>query len=124
MKKHLSIDEVIFIHKNLIDEFGGSHGILDHAGLESAVARPESGYYNSIIEEAAAFMESLAMNHPFIDGNKRIAFFATDIFLRINGYVIQCDNQIAFDFLMGLLKSNTFKYDNLLPWLEEKIEKL
>ena len=69
-------------------------------------------------------MESLAISHLFIDGNKRIAFFATDIFLRINGYVIQCDNQKAFDFLMGLLKTNTFKYDNLLPWLEKKIEEL
>lgn len=124
MKNYLNKDEVVLIHKNLIDEFGGSHGILDSAGLESAVARPKSGYYNNIIEEAAALMESLAINHPFIDGNKRIAFFATDIFLRINGYVIQCDNQAAFDFLMGLLKSNTFKYDNILPWLEEKIEEL
>ena len=123
-KKYLSKDEIIFIHQNLIDEFGGSHGILDFDGLESAVARPQSGYYTNIFEEAAALMESLAMNHPFIDGNKRIAFFATDVFLRINGYSIECDNDVAFDFLMGLLKSSTFKFDNLLPWLKDKIVKL
>ncbi len=124
MKIYLGIDNVILIHKNLIDTFGGSHGILDHAGLESAVLRPQSGYYKNIYEEAAALMESFAMNHPFIDGNKRISFFATDIFLRINGYMILCDNQDAYDFIIGLLKSNQFNFENLLFWLERNVEKL
>ena len=85
MRKYLTADEVIYIQKELIKEFGGSFGIRDRKSLESAVMRPQSGYYKNIIEEASALMESLAMNHCFVDGNKRIAFFATDIFLRMNG---------------------------------------
>ena len=85
MKRYLILDEVIFIQKELINEFGGSHGIRDRKSLEAAVMRPQVGYYKDIYDEAAALMESLAMNHSFIDGNKRVSFFATDIFLRMNG---------------------------------------
>ncbi|HED36770.1 MAG TPA: type II toxin-antitoxin system death-on-curing family toxin, partial [Ignavibacteria bacterium] len=77
MRKYLTNDEVIIIHKNLIDEFGGLHGIRDNNSLESAVMRSQSGYYEDIYEEASALMESLASNHSFVDGNKRISFFAT-----------------------------------------------
>jgi death on curing protein len=80
MKRYLTVEEILFIHQNLIDEFGGSSGLADIARLESAVMRPQNGYYKDIYDEAAALMGSLAMNHPFIDGNKRIAFFSADIF--------------------------------------------
>ena len=92
--------------------------------LEAALMRPQSGYYKNIIEEASALMESLAMNHPFLDGNKRIAFFATDVFLRLNNYFIDCDNKSAYEFFIKLFDSNNFKFDNLLPWLREHIIKL
>jgi death-on-curing protein len=72
-----------------------------------------------LIEEAAAIMESLSNNHPFIDGNKRVAFFVTDDFLRLNGYFIDCDNDTAYSFFIGLYESNSFRFDNLVPWLEE-----
>ena len=84
MKKYLTIEEVLYIHKELINEFGGSQGVYDMNSLDSAVMRSQSGYYKDIFEEASALMESLALNHPFIDGNKRISFFATDVFLRLN----------------------------------------
>jgi death-on-curing protein len=61
----------------LIERFGGSHGLRDQGALESALARPQTGYYLDLIEEAAALWESLSQNHPFIDGNKRIAITAT-----------------------------------------------
>ena len=118
MRKYLSLENILYIHQELIDEFGGASGILDITSLESAVARPQSGYYNDIYEEAAALMESLAINHPFIDGNKRIAFFATDIFLRINGYIIECDNEIAHSHFMALFEENSFNFKNLLSWLK------
>ena len=70
----LSVAEVLAIHHLQIEEYGGSHGIRDRGLLESAVFRPQIGYYNDIREEAAALMESLANNHPFLDGNKRTAF--------------------------------------------------
>jgi death-on-curing protein len=66
-------------------------------------------------------MESLANNHPFLDGNKRIAFFATDIFLRLNDYFINCDNNEAHTFFMNLFDTKSFKYSNLLKWLNKKV---
>jgi death-on-curing protein len=75
MTKYLTTNEVIVIHEYLISEFGGSRGLRDLGSLESALARPSTGYYHNIYEESTALMESLAINHPFIDGNKRIAFF-------------------------------------------------
>ena len=124
MNLYLTIDEIVEIHQTLIAEFGGSPGLRDIRRLESALMRPQSGYYQSIIEEAAALMESLANNHPFIDGNKRIAFFATDIFLRLNDYFIKCDGKEAYSFFMVLFNSNSFNYSNLLKWLRDKINPL
>jgi len=120
MKKYLTKDEVVFIHGNLIDEFGGLHGIRDDNSLESSVMRPQSGYYNNIYEEASALMESLASNHSFIDGNKRISFFAADIFLRLNGYYIECGTEDAYKFYTDNLENNSFHFDNILKWLKEK----
>ena len=124
MRIYLNVDEVILIHDNLIKEFGGSYGIRDKKELASAVMRPRTGYYSDIAEEATALMESLAMNHPFIDGNKRISFFATDVFLRLNGYFIDCDNREAYDFLMNLFVSKKFTFAHLLPWLKDKMKSL
>ncbi|HPG41590.1 MAG TPA: type II toxin-antitoxin system death-on-curing family toxin [bacterium] len=124
MKRYLTVQEILFIHQKLFDEFGGSPGIRDIDNLESAVMRPQSGYYNDIYEEAAALMESLAMNHPFLDGNKRIAFFATDTFLRINGYFISCDNEEAFKFFINLFNTGHFNYPTLVKWLREHVESL
>ena len=78
----LTRDEVLEIHKLLIVCFGGKSGIRDMGLLESDLYRPKTGYYSDIAEMSSALFESLIMNHPFIDGNKRVAFFATDIFLR------------------------------------------
>ena len=122
--KYLSVDEVIIIHEYLIDEFGGASGIRDISALESALARPQSGHYKNVYEESAALMESLAVNHPFIDGNKRISFFATDIFLRLNGFYIDCDSETAHDFFIDLFESNNFKFKYLLPWLKKHIKPL
>ena len=124
MTKYLSTVEVIEIHKILIGAFGGNEALRDFGILESAVARPQTGYYNSLFEEAAALMESLAVNHPFVDGNKRIAFFATDIFLRMNSYFINCDNEEAYSFFMNLFDTNSFKFSFLLEWLNSNINEL
>jgi death on curing protein len=68
-----TIDEAIAVRSRLIAAFGGSLGIRDRGALESALARPPTGYYDDIIQEAAALWESLSQNHPFVDGNKRVA---------------------------------------------------
>ena len=70
---YLTLDDVLGIHQDSIEAFGGSHGIRDVGGLESAAMRPQSGYYADVIAEAAALWESLSQNHPFLDGNKRTA---------------------------------------------------
>jgi death-on-curing protein len=122
--KYLTVNEVIVIHEYLIDEFGGSGGIRDLPALESALARPQTGHYKNIIEESAALMESLAINHPFIDGNKRVSFFIADVFLRLNGYYIDCDSQSAHNFFMELFEFNKFRFKYLLPWLKKHIKLL
>ena len=107
--------EVVTIHSVLIEEFGGTPGIRDQGALASALMRPQLGYYDGLIEEAAALMESLANNQPFVDGNKRVAFFVTDAFLRLNGQYIDCDSLEAFEFFMRLLETESFRYAALLP---------
>ena len=110
------------MHRVLIRVFGGSLGLRDPGALASAIMRPQLGYYESLVEEAAALMESLAMNHPFIDGNKRVAFFVTDDFLRMNGYYIDCEDREAYAFFMNLFDTNTFRFHQLRPWLEEHVK--
>ena len=124
MREFPTIEDVIAIHDDQILQFGGSYGLRDEGGLESALLRPQIGYYDGIIEEAAAMMESLAMNHPFVDGNKRTAFFATDTFLRLNGYYIDCDDLEAHAFFMQLFATNSFRFAQLRDWLEDRVKAL
>ena len=118
------IGEAIAIHDALIREFGGARGIRDEGALATAIMRPQLGYYDSLIEEAAALMESLANNHPFVDGNKRVAFFVSDAFLRLNGYFIDCDSDEAYTFFMGLFEMNSFRFAQLSVWLEGRVKSL
>ena len=113
----LSRDELLEIHARLIARFGGEDGLRDPGLLDSALFRPQTGYYADLAEMAAALFESLIMNHPFVDGNKRIAFFATDVFLRLTGYRLKVSAREAHPFLIGLLEEGQCGYDNLLPWI-------
>ena len=119
----LSVDEVLEIHAALIDRFGGANGLRDKGLLESALYRPQSGYYADLVEMAGALFESLINNYPSFDGNKRVAFFSSDVFLRLNGYKIVVDPKIAYKFLMGLFASNTCDLEHLKPWLRSIIVK-
>lgn len=118
------MDEAVEIHSVLIERFGGPTGIRDLGLLESALYRPQTGYYDNLDEMAAAMFESLIKNHPFVDGNKRVAFFATDVFLRMNGYKFQVEAALAHRFLMSLFDSNTCDIEHLLPWVSESIRKI
>jgi death-on-curing protein len=119
----LSVDEVLAIHERVIEAFGGRGGIRDPGLLESALYRPQTGYYRELTEMAAALFESLLMNHPFVDGNKRAAFFATDVFLRLNGWKLVVDPIAANEFLVGRLEEGSADFDHLLTWLREHLEK-
>jgi len=124
MRRYLTLNEVLVIHEILIHQFGGSEGIRDMNALESAVGRVQTGYYKDIIEESAALIESLAKNHPFIDGNKRIAFFAADVFLRMNGRFIDCDSDDTHRFFMGLFEKKTFRFKELHHWLTKHVNRI
>jgi death-on-curing protein len=119
-----TLEEVIVIHQRLIEEFGGLNGLRDNNSLEAALMRPQLGYYRDLIEEAAALMESLALNHPFIDGNKRVAFFVTDTFLRMNGAYINCDNEETYAYFMKLFENDHFRFAELLQWLRKNVQSL
>jgi death-on-curing protein len=120
----LSLDEVIAIHERLIDKFGGTPGLRDRGLLESALYRPQTGYYEDLTEMAAALFESLISNYAFVDGNKRIAFFTCDIFLRLNGWKLKVDSDNGYAFIVGSLESNKCNYDHLVPWIRQHLEKL
>jgi death-on-curing protein len=112
-----TVAEAIEAYRILIEEFGGSHGLRDKGLLEAAVMRPKCGYYGSLIEEAAALMESLANNHAFIDGNKRVSFVMTDAMLRANGYFIDVEPLAAHKFITESLEKREFRFGVIRDWL-------
>jgi death on curing protein len=114
-----AIEDAIAVHARLIARFGGSLGIRDRGALESALARPQTGYYQDLIQEAAALWESLSQNHPFIDGNKRVAVTVTAAFLRVNGYRLDFDDLEAFSFLIGLYERGAMNFAELETWLRQ-----
>jgi death on curing protein len=117
MTDYLTLAEVLAIHDDQIERYGGSGGLRDLGLLEAALFRPQTGHYADLIEEAAALWESLAQNHPFIDGNKRVAFAATYTFLAINGARITADARSTYDFIAGLYEAGDFSFVHLVPWL-------
>jgi death-on-curing protein len=124
MTEYLTVAEVYAIQSRLIDLFGGLHGIRDKGAVEAAVFRPQTGYYNSLEEEAAALMESLANNHGFVDGDKRVAFAAADTFLRINGLYLNVSAEEGFEFIYGSMDRHEFRFAQILDWIREHIKKL
>lgn len=122
MTDYLTTADALFFHKHLIERYGGAPGIRDVGALESALHRPQTGYYETLIHEAAALCESLVQNHPFVDGNKRVAFAVVDVFLRINGYTITAPSAAIYNHVMKLLRERTFDMEHLVPWLQGIVE--
>jgi death-on-curing protein len=114
---YLTVAEVVAIHHHQIEEYGGEHGLLNQGSLEAAVFRPQNGYYNDLSEEAAALLESLVNNHPFLDGNKRVGFAATHVFLLINGFDLDVSSKAAFGFVMKALAEGKFRFALLREWI-------
>jgi len=122
MADYLTLAEVYRMQYRLIEMFGGVQGVRDKAAVEAAVFRPQTGYYNSLEEEAAALMESLANNHGFLDGNKRIAFTAADVFLRRNGFYIDVEGLAGYAFIAGSMERHEFRFVNILDWIRRHIK--
>lgn len=121
MSEFLTLAEVLAIHQDQIDRYGGSDGLRDIGQLEAALFRPQTGYYADTLEEAAALWESLGQNHPFIDGNKRTAFAAMYTFLAVNAVRIKADAAQTSAFIVGLYDTNNFGFARLLAWLRDSI---
>jgi death on curing protein len=121
MTDYLTLAEALAIHDDQIERYGGSAGVRDLGLLEAGLFRPQTGYYADLIEEVAALWESLAQNHPFIDGNKRAAFACAYTFLAINGARITADPLAAYDFINRRYETNDFNFDTLVVWLGENV---
>jgi len=124
MGEYLTVAEVYRMQDRLIELFGGLHGVRDAGASEAAVFRPQTGYYDSVEEEAAALMESLGMNHGFIDGNKRIAFTASDVFLRRNGFYLDVEAVEGHQFIEGSLERQEFRFGKILAWIQEHLKRI
>ncbi len=124
MTDYLTIADILAIHDDQIERYGGSSGIRDPGQLEAALYRPQTGYYPDIVGEAAALWESLSQNHVFIDGNKRTAFAATYTFLFINGIVITADADETWLFLSKLYERHSIAFETLDAWLRQHTELL
>jgi death-on-curing protein len=114
---YLTIIEVLEIHKDQIARYGGASGVRDMGLLEAALYRPQTGYYEDLVEEAAALWESMAQNHPFVDGNKRTAFATVYTFLAINGAELSANADEVYDFIMQRYETRTFNFEHLKAWL-------
>ncbi|MEW6207935.1 MAG: type II toxin-antitoxin system death-on-curing family toxin [Acidobacteriota bacterium] len=123
-KRYLTKEQIIRIHEELIDRHGGLRGIMDEQLVESVLGRLQSGYYADLIEEAAALMESLGSNHPFFDGNKRVAVTSSFTFLMLNGYDVSLDEDEAFAFITGLFETGQFSFANIEPWIRKNVATL
>lgn len=121
MTDYVALGEALAIHQDQIERYGGSAGVRDRGLLEAALLRPQSGYYASLIEEAAALWESLSQNHPFIDSDKRTAFAVTYTFLAINGARITASAAETETFLLGLYSAGTFDASHLTGWLRDNM---
>jgi death-on-curing protein len=117
MTDYLTLPEVLSIHADLVARYGGRAGLRGPGHLEAALFRAKSAHYVDLIEQAAALWESLAQYHPFIDGNERTAFAATQAFLAINGLRLEATADETYAFIADLYPTNGFSFEVLAPWL-------
>lgn len=123
----IEISEVLQLHRTLVDHFGGAHGVRDLSALESALSRPFQRFdgkdlYESIHEKAAALVESILINHPFIDGNKRTGYGMLRIFLVLHGFEISASTDNKYEFIIDIA-SGALKFEGIVTWLETNTRK-
>jgi death-on-curing protein len=117
-----TVEEVLVLHSLLLTRYGGEPGVRDLGMLDAALHRPRSGYYESLSEQAAALLQSLANNHAFVDGNKRVAFATMAIFLRLNGFLTRATADDAEAFLIDQVIQARAPLARIATWIEEHIE--
>jgi death-on-curing protein len=125
--RYLTPEQVLFIHARLVAETGGAHGVRDLASLESAVARPQAAFedrdlYPDVFTKAAALLDSLINNHPFVDGNKRTGVSAAALFLRANGWRLAAGNADLESFTLEVATSH-LEVPTIAEWLRRQSRK-
>ena len=123
MAEYLTVIEVLAIHALIIEGFCGTDGIRDIGALEAAVSRPQTGYYEDSVAQAAALFESLIQNHPFLDGYKRTALAAADVHLRMNSLELAGDSMEHHGVIIGLIKEGDLDWRTIDDWLRRNVEK-
>lgn len=124
----ISIKQALSIHKIVIEKFGGSQGIRDINGLESALARAFQTFrgeelYSSIEEKAAAIGESIIMNHLFVDGNKRTGYLLMEAILRYGNKKISVNNDLLYQFVISI-STGEIKFNKIVEWLKNNTRQL
>jgi len=124
----ISIDDILLLHERSIKDYGGSKGVRDLGLLESSIARPFQTFagndlYNDALKKAAALVESLIINHPFVDGNKRIGALAMIAFLKESNYYLTASSEKLYEFIISI-STGEIKFDAILVWLEENTKKI
>ncbi len=122
---YLTLDQVLELHRRLIEQSGGSSGVRDFGALESALAQPQMTFsgeelYPTLVEKASALGFSLVMNHPFVDGNKRIGHAAMETFLILNAYEIQADVDVQEKIILNLAASE-LQREQFTKWVEQHV---
>jgi len=119
-----TLEEALHLHRLLIERFAGDAGVRDPGLLESALHRPRSGYYASLSEQAAALCQSLARNHAFVDGNKRMAFALAAVFLRLNGWRLETTADDAEAFIGERVIGGHAEIEEMRTWIEAHLVQL
>ena len=125
--RYLSLGEVLYIYRQVMNRSGGALGVRDFGGLESALAQPRMTFegreiYPDIASKASVLGFSLIMNHPFVDGNKRLGHAAMEVFLSLNGYDLNASVDDQETVIMNLAASKLDRAD-FTRWVQEHIQK-
>ena len=126
--RYLTLAEVLELHRRVIEQAGGAEGVRDLGAIESAVAQPQMTFggrdlYPTIDSKATALCFSLVMNHPFVDGNKRVGHAAMETFLVINGFELASDADDAERVILDLAAGKLSR-EGLLEWVASHIQRL
>ncbi|MGG9964041.1 type II toxin-antitoxin system death-on-curing family toxin [Ferruginibacter sp. SUN106] len=124
----ISKEEVLIIHNEVVSTHGGANGIREISGLESAISRPFQLFegvelYTSVFEKAAAIDESIIMNHPFIDGNKRTGYVLMETILRIEGLKINASDEFLYSFIIQIT-TGEIRFEQIVEWLKQNTSSL
>jgi len=125
---YLSVVQVLRLHQKQIATFGGSGGLRDEGSLDSAVARPQMTFggedlYPDTAAKAAALMHSLVMNHPFIDGNKRVGAMAMELFLIANSFTLDAPDETLESVTMAVARGE-IEAEALAIWLRQRMRRV